>query len=318
MLAALVTSGCSMSARAPKTRRHTVRGPVPSRRNPRRRSPLQHLPHRDRRGVVRHRRADKPSTFRRLGPAVRCASVDASSVGGRSFAQFGCRLVADPLSRRARGEDAPRAPSRRPQSCSRTVPPERDRARRVRRASNERHRASLCRRMHRRACARVGTLASALTSTAARATPTRVPVASASTSGGDDASAAFDDSHRERVRLAYRAALKRAAVPDPCARRCARAVAHGFRRERWRRARRMSSGGREVAVERRLAGWDDDYRAVLERAYGVRGRMRHMMRSCDIECAEGLREDETGDESLSCRRRRETGGRTRRRFVSRL
>ena len=148
--------------------------------------------------------------------------------------------------------------------------------------------------MHRRACARVGALASAVTSTAARATPTRVPVAFASTSGDDDASAAFDDSHRERVRLAYRAALKRARrLPDPCARHFARErFAHGFR------ARATATSAKDV--ERRLrevtrwtrrlrrALWnDDDYRAVLERAYGVRGRMRHMMRSCDIECAEG-------------------------------
>ena len=153
---------------------------------------------------------------------------------------------------------------------------------------------------------RVGAFASAVTSTAAaaRATTTTtaamacVPVArvaSASPSRVADAeSASFDDSHRARVRLAYRAALKRARrLPDPCARHFARErFAHGFRahatatsaKDVERRLREVTRWTRRL----RRALWnDDDYRAILERAYGVRGRMKHMMRSCDIECREG-------------------------------
>lgn len=152
---------------------------------------------------------------------------------------------------------------------------------------------------------RVGAFASAVASTAAavRATTTTtimscVPVArvaSASTSRDADAErASVDDSHRARVRLAYRAALKRARrLPDPCARHFARErFAQGFRahatatsaKEVERRLREVTRWTRRL----RRALWnDDDYRAILERAYGVRGRMRHMIRSCDIECREG-------------------------------
>ena len=124
----------------------------------------------------------------------------------------------------------------------------------------------------------------------ARAIATR-----ATTTGEEDEDAnANANSPRVETTTLYRRALKRARrLPDPCARHFARErFASAFRRyaevtsareietrrgEAARWTRRLRRSGRD----------DDDYRAVLERAYGLRGRMKHMVKACEEECGEG-------------------------------
>lgn len=105
---------------------------------------------------------------------------------------------------------------------------------------------------------------------------------------------ALDELHRARALAAYRAALRRARrLPDPCARHYAYGrFASGFRARRGETSAREARGalGEAERWTRRLrrALWGaDDWQTVLELSYGVRGRFKHLIRACEVECAEG-------------------------------
>jgi hypothetical protein len=112
-------------------------------------------------------------------------------------------------------------------------------------------------------------------------------------SDGSD-SAALLSEHRRTVRTLYRDGLRAGRrLPDPCARH----FVHNRLGEQFRRFRNLTSENETNERLREARRWtrrlrrcsydDGDYIAVLERAYGLRGRMKHLIRACDVECAEG-------------------------------
>jgi len=112
--------------------------------------------------------------------------------------------------------------------------------------------------------------------------------------GSDGGSATLLSEHRRTVRTLYRDGLRAGRrLPDPCARH----FVHNRLGEQFRRFRNLTSEKETDQRLREARRWtrrlrrcsydDGDYIAVLERAYGLRGRMKHLIRACDVECAEG-------------------------------
>lgn len=111
---------------------------------------------------------------------------------------------------------------------------------------------------------------------------------------GDDDGSDGGSEHRRTVRTLYRDGLRAGRrLPDPCARH----FVHNRLGEQFRRFRNLTSEKETDQRLREARRWtrrlrrcsydDGDYIAVLERAYGLRGRMKHLIRACDVECAEG-------------------------------
>jgi hypothetical protein len=105
---------------------------------------------------------------------------------------------------------------------------------------------------------------------------------------------ATDSEHRERALATYRGALRRARrLPDPCARHYWRErFASVFRRRRDETSAKRTRASLAEATRwtRRLRNAladDDDYRAILELAYGMRGRFKHLVKACEEACGEG-------------------------------